>query len=183
MKTMKTASTAPVVVLPQPPRKGLLWLWFQFFPLLYRLHLGWLLGHRRLLLTHQGRKTGRLRHTALDVMRFDPVTKECLVISMYGERADWFRNIVAHPALEVQTGRDRFVPEQRILPPEEAQAVITSFWQQYPRAVRLSLRLLGFQYEDTEGSRQAICAALRVVSFRPKAFSQAQDDALEGADQ
>ncbi len=171
MKTMKTTSSAPTVVLPQPPRKGLLWLWFQFFPLLYRLHLGWLLGHRRLLLTHQGRKTGQLRHTALDVMRFDPATKECLVISMYGERSDWFRNIMAHPALEVQTGRDRFVPEQRILPPEEAQAVMTAFWQQYPRAVRLSLRLLGFQYEDSEESRQAILSALRVVSFRPQASS------------
>jgi deazaflavin-dependent oxidoreductase (nitroreductase family) len=174
MKTMKTTNSAPVVVLPRPPRKGPLWLWFQFFPLLYRLHLGWLLGHRRLLLTHQGRKTGLLRHTALDVMHYDRATKECLVISMYGERADWFRNIMAHPALEVQTGRDRFVPEQRILPPEEARAVLSAFWQRYPRAVRLSLRLLGFQYEDTEESRQAILSALRVVSFRPKASSRAQ---------
>ena len=177
MKTMKTTSSAPAVVLPQPPRKGLLWLWFQCFPLLYRVHLGWLLGHRRLLLTHQGRKTGLVRHTALDVMRFDAATKECLVISMYGERADWFRNIMAHPALSVQTGRDRFVPDQRILPPEEAQAVMTTFWQRYPRAVRMSLRLLGFRYEDTEESRQAIFSALRVVSFRPQAEFQARDDA------
>jgi deazaflavin-dependent oxidoreductase (nitroreductase family) len=166
---MKTMSEAPAVVLPPPPRKGLLWLWFKFFPLLYRLHLGWLLGYRRLLLTHLGRKTGQLRHTALDVMRFDPATKECLVVSMYGERSDWFRNIMARPALEVQTGHDRFVPVQRILPPEEAQAVMDALWRRYPRAVRLGLRLLGFQYDDTEASRQAILSSLRVVSFRPQA--------------
>lgn len=171
MKTMKTTSSAPSVVLPQPPRKGLLWLWYQFFPQLYRLHLGWLLGHRRLLLTHQGRKTGQIRHTALDVMRYDPATKESLVISMYGERSDWFRNIMAHPALEVQIGRDRFVPDQRILPPEEAQAVMVAYWQRHPRAVRLGLRTLGFHYEDTEASQQAILSSLRVVSFRPKASS------------
>jgi deazaflavin-dependent oxidoreductase (nitroreductase family) len=169
MKTMKTTSTAPAVVLPPPPRKGLLWLWFKFFPLLYRLHLGWLLGHRRLLLMHRGRKTGQLRHTALDVMCFDPATKECLVVSIYGERSDWFRNIMAHPALEVQTGRDRFVPVQRILPPKEAQAVMLAFWRRYPRAVRLGLRLLGFQYDDTEANWQAILSSLRVVSFRPQA--------------
>lgn len=180
---MKTTNKATAVVLPHPPRKGLLWLWFQFFPLLYRLHLGWLLGHRRLLLTHQGRKTGLVRHTVLDVMHFDPATKECLVISMYGDRSDWFRNILAHPALEVQIGRDRFVPDQHILPPEEARAVMAAFWQRYPRAVRVSLRLLGFQYEDSEESRQVILSALRVVSFCPRASSQARGDELEGRDQ
>lgn len=166
---MKTTSTTASVVLPHPPRKGLLWLWFKFPRLLYRLQLGWLLGHRSLLLTHQGRKTGRLRHTALDIMRFDPATKECLVVSMYGEQSDWYRNIVAHPALEVQTGRDRFVPLQRVLPPEEAEAVMAAFWRRYPRGVRLGLRLLGFQYDDTAASQQTILSSLRVVSFRPKA--------------
>jgi deazaflavin-dependent oxidoreductase (nitroreductase family) len=102
-------------------------------------------------------------------MRFDPVTKECLAVSIYGEQADWYQNIRAHPALEVQTGRDRFVPLQRLLPPEEAQAVMAAFWRRYPRGVRLGLRLLGFQYDDTEASRQAILSSLRVASFRPKA--------------
>ncbi len=71
-------STTDSVVLPHLPRKGVLWLYFKFPPLLYRLHLGWLLGHHWLLLIHQGRKTGRLRQTALDIFHFDPVTKECL---------------------------------------------------------------------------------------------------------
>ncbi|HEX9133696.1 MAG TPA: nitroreductase family deazaflavin-dependent oxidoreductase [Ktedonobacteraceae bacterium] len=164
-------NTTASVVIPRPPRKGLLWLWFKFPLTLYRLHLGWLLGHRRLLLTHQGRKTGRLRQTVLDLVRFDPVTKECLVFSMYGEQADWYQNIQAHPALEVQTGRDRFVPLHRVLPPAEAEAIMTAFWRQYPRGVRLGLRLLGFHYDETEANKQAILSSLRVVSFRPKASS------------
>jgi hypothetical protein len=101
---------------------------------------------------------------------------------MYGERSDWFRNILAHPALEVQTGRDRFVPEQRILPLEEAQAVMDAFWRRYPRAVRLALHLLGFQYDDTEAGRAAILSSLRVVSFRPRALSAVPDDAPKGGD-
>ncbi len=171
MKTMKTTNTTPSIVLPSPPRKGLLWLRFKFSPLLYRLHLGWLMGHRRLLLTRQGRKTGRVRHTALDVMRFDPVTKECQVVSMYGEQADWYQNIQSHPALEVQTGRDHFVPVQRILPPEEAEAILTDFWHRYPRGVRLGLKLLGFHYDETEASKKAILSSLRVVSFHPETAS------------
>ena len=164
-------STTTSVVLPHPPRKGLLWLWFKFPRLLYRLHLGWLLGHHCLLLTHQGRKTGRLRQTVLDILHFDPATKEFLVVSMYGEQADWYQNIQAHPALEVQTGWDRFVPMQRVLPREEAEAITTDFWRQYPRGVRLGLRLLGFKYDETEANKQAILSSLRVVSFRPKVAS------------
>jgi deazaflavin-dependent oxidoreductase (nitroreductase family) len=164
-------STTASVVIPRPPRKGLLWLWFKFPRLLYRMHLGWFLGHHRLLLTHQGRKTGLLRQTALDNLRFDPVTKECLVVSIYGEQSDWYQNIQAHPAVEIQTGRDRFVPVQRVLTLEEAKDVMTAFWRRHPRWVRLGLRLLGYHYDDTEANQQAILSSLRVVSFRPKVSS------------
>jgi hypothetical protein len=36
---------------------------------LYRLDLGWLLGHRVLLLSHRGRKSGLIRATPLEVVR------------------------------------------------------------------------------------------------------------------
>lgn len=164
-------STTTSVILPHPPRKGVLCLWFIFPRLLYRMHLGWLLGHHCLLLTHQGRKTGRVRQTVLDLLHFDPVTKECLVVSIYGERADWFQNIQVHSALEVQIGRDHFVPVQRILRPEEAEAILVDFWRRYPQGARLGLRLLGFHYNETEASKQVVLASLRIVSFSPKASS------------
>ena len=164
-------STTTSVMLPHPPRKGILWLWFKFPKLLYRLHLGWLLGHHCLLLTHRGRKTGRVRQTVLDLLHFDPGTKECLVDAMYGEQADWYQNIQTHPALEVQIGRVHFVPVQRILPSEEAEAILTDFWRRYPEGVRLGLRLLGFHYDETEASKHAILSSLRVVSFHPETSS------------
>ena len=90
---------------------------------LYRLGLGWLLGHQFLLLTHAGRRTGRVRQTALKVLRYDPETGESVVASAWGPTADWYRNVRARPALAVRTAHDRFVPEQRLLPPAEAFAV------------------------------------------------------------
>jgi hypothetical protein len=44
--------------------------------LLYRLRLGWLLGKRFMLLTHVGRRSGKVRRTILAVLRFDEQTKE-----------------------------------------------------------------------------------------------------------
>jgi deazaflavin-dependent oxidoreductase (nitroreductase family) len=71
---------------------------------LYRLNLGWLFGHRFLLFAHLGRKSGLLRETVLEVILYDPATRENVVLSAWGEKAGWYRNIEAVPALEVRTG-------------------------------------------------------------------------------
>ncbi len=65
---------------PKPPwlkskPSGFLRLAFRLPIYLYRLNLGWLLGHRGLLLIHRGRKSGLLRETVLEVVRYDPATK------------------------------------------------------------------------------------------------------------
>src|SRR5918911_4987582 len=91
---------------------GILRLAFRLPIYLYRLNLGWLLGQRGLLLIHRGRRSGLLRETVLEVVRYTPATKESVVLSAWGERADWYRNIKASPAMEVWTGGERFVPEQ-----------------------------------------------------------------------
>jgi hypothetical protein len=50
--------------LKSPPT-GVSRLAFKMPIYLYRLNLGWLLGHRFLLLVHRGRKCGLLRETVL----------------------------------------------------------------------------------------------------------------------
>lgn len=90
---------------------GALRLVFRLPIYLYRFNLGWLLGNRFLLLTHQGRKSGLPRQTILEVILYDQATRESVVLSGRGEKADWYRNIEARPALEVRTGGERYVPE------------------------------------------------------------------------
>ncbi len=135
---------------------------------LYRLGLGWLLGHRFLLLTHHGRKSGRVRKTVLEVVSYDPETRESVVVSGWGERADWYRNIQAHPALEVQTGRDRYVPTQRILSAGEAYAVMVDYERRLPALVRPLVRRLGFTVSGSDEERRAHAAKLLMVGFRPR---------------
>src|SRR5512135_3515708 len=76
---------------------------FMKMPLvLYRLGLGWLLGKRFMRLTHVGRKSGKVYHTVLAVLRFDEQTHEIFAVSPWSE-SNWYRNIQAAPALEVET--------------------------------------------------------------------------------
>jgi deazaflavin-dependent oxidoreductase (nitroreductase family) len=111
---------------------GALRLAFRLPIYLYHLNLGWILGHRFLLFVHLGRKSGLLRETVLEVILYDPATRESVVLSAWGEKADWYRNIEAVPALEVRTGGQRYVPEQRFLAPEVNHAVISYYGQPPP---------------------------------------------------
>ncbi len=95
MQPLKTSTIPPA---RNTPRSGCLarapQLMLPIFRLplpLYRLGLGSLLGHRFMLLTHTGRRTGKVHRTVLAVLHFDPVTHEVKVMSAWG-RSDWVKN-------------------------------------------------------------------------------------------
>ncbi|HEU5439626.1 MAG TPA: nitroreductase family deazaflavin-dependent oxidoreductase [Ktedonobacterales bacterium] len=152
---------------PARPR-GLLRWGFKLPVVLFRARLGWLLGHRFLMLTHRGRTTGKLRRTVLEVVRYDPATHESVVVSAYGERADWYRNLLAHPPLEVRTGGSRYVPQYRLLDPDERRAALRRYQRRYPRAFRAIMRFLGYPYDGTEAGLRALAGAVSMVAFRPQ---------------
>ena len=120
------------------------------------------------MLTHRGRKSGKLRQTALEVVHYDPARRESVVVSGWGERADWYRNIQAAPAIEVATGRERYAPTYRILGPDEAFAVAEDYMRRLPAFARPLPRRLGFVVDGSEAERRAHAATLLMVAFRPK---------------
>lgn len=134
---------------------------------LYRLRLGWLLGHRFVLLTHRGRMTGSIHRTVLEIVRYDHATRECVVASGWGHQSDWYRNLKAHPALSIETGRDRYVPEQRFLTADEGAAELQDYERQHPQAARMIGRYLGMTWDGSETALHALAATLPMVLFRP----------------
>ena len=146
---------------------GLLKWGFNLPILLYHTHLGWLLGHRFLLLTHQGRKSGTSHQTVLEVVSYDRGTGESTVMSAYGTRADWYRNIMARPALEVQTAGQRYVPEQHLLDAQGRFTALATYERRYRRAFRAVMTYLGYRYDGTEAGLRALADEVVVVGFRP----------------
>ena len=67
-------------------KKGILWYFFRAPVYLYRWRLGWLLGHRLLLLTHIGRRTGLRRQTVLEVVEYRKEIPEAVVVNGFGPR-------------------------------------------------------------------------------------------------
>jgi deazaflavin-dependent oxidoreductase (nitroreductase family) len=157
-----------MTVTPPPKPKGLL-KWAFTLPLyLYRWHLGWLLGHRCLMITHVGRKTGRKRQTVLEAVNYDPKTQACLAVAAYGEQTDWYRNIQAHSALEVQVGRRRYIPQQHFLSSEELLTLLRDYEHRHPHGLGLLLRAMGYPYDGSSEGLRAVAQVIRGVEFRPQ---------------
>lgn len=70
--------------------------------LLYRLGLGWLVGRLFMVMTTVGRKSGRLRRTAIEFHEFKG---RKYIFSGWGTKTDWYRNIQANPCITIQTWR------------------------------------------------------------------------------
>ena len=138
---------------------------------LYEHRLGWLLGRRFLLLTHRGRRTGTIHRTMLEVILHDAIRNESIVLSAYGTRAQWYRNLLAAPGLRVQTGRLDYQPRHRILSSDEARLAALDFTREHPLEARLAplvLKRIRATGAGAPATSTDLVASLPLVAFRPR---------------
>ncbi len=135
--------------------------------ILYRLGLGWLLGKRFMQITHVGRRSGKVRKTILAVLRFDETTKEIYAVSAW-KGSDWYYNIQATPARQVETGLVHYVPVQRTLSPEEITTSFMEYRQKHPLFSRMICRIPGWKWDSTYDEFLELAHTLHGVAFKPK---------------
>jgi deazaflavin-dependent oxidoreductase (nitroreductase family) len=157
---------------PAPP-KGIVG-WLLTLPIyLYRAHLGFLLGHRFLLLVHEGRRTGRRHETPLEVVRYNRSTREAVVAAAWGRKTQWLYNVEAGLARQVSIGRERYVPTYRLLDVEEAVKVLEGYENHsgLPKAfVRRVLSIvLGWRYDGSAAARRRAVEQMTLLGLRPVA--------------
>jgi deazaflavin-dependent oxidoreductase (nitroreductase family) len=136
---------------------------------LYDLGLGRLFGHRFLLLTHRGRRSGRRFRTMLEVLQWEPKRREAIVMSGFGPRSNWFLNIRAGGAEEIHLSAQRFRPQVRYLEADEAVEVLAGY-ERRSRILttvvhRVLGRLAGFRYDASAQARRRLVEELPLVGF------------------
>jgi hypothetical protein len=104
----------------------------------------------------------------LAVVHYDPATRESAALSAWGARADWYQNILAHPAIEVQTGGERYTPQYRLLGPDERFATLQQYEKRYGFVFQSILRAFGYQNNGSEASLRALAGAVLIVALRPR---------------
>ncbi|PPK68340.1 nitroreductase family deazaflavin-dependent oxidoreductase [Actinokineospora auranticolor] len=104
-------------------------------PLLaYRAGLGQLFGTRLVHVTHKGRTSGKPRHVVLEVVRYDRERPEIVVVTGWGPRSDWYRDLRVNPAIEVRFGKERWAePSHRHLDAAETDSVLRAYRDEHPR--------------------------------------------------
>jgi deazaflavin-dependent oxidoreductase (nitroreductase family) len=134
---------------------------------LYRAHLGWVLGDRFLLLIHRGRKSGLARRTVLEVVRHDKASGTYIIVSGWGEKADWCRNIQHDPRVRVRVGRRGFPATAVRLSVDEAAREVADYARRHPLAYRQLAGLLIGQLAGTEEDYRAIARNMPMFALRP----------------
>jgi deazaflavin-dependent oxidoreductase (nitroreductase family) len=157
--------------IPRPPR-GLLRLLARLPIWLYRARLGWLLGGRFPMLAHIGRKSGLPRNTVVEVVRYDQAIDAYYIVSGFGEKADWFRNICQTPDVTGHTDRRCLASVAERMSPEEAVSEFRDYARRHPTALRALSRVLGYPWDRTQASYEELARLLPVVRLRPRATSE-----------
>jgi deazaflavin-dependent oxidoreductase (nitroreductase family) len=101
---------------------------------IYKARAGAVLGSRFLMLEHIGRKSGARRYVVLEVVDH-PTPDSYVVVSGFGAKAQWFRNIKANPRVRVYTGSRAPRPATaRILAGQEADQALGAYINAHPQA-------------------------------------------------
>ncbi len=133
---------------------------------LYGKGLGFLLGNRLLLLEHRGRRSGELRYVVLEVVD-RPSVDTYVIVSGFGEKSQWCRNVLADPRVRVTVGWRRTSPAvAELLSDDAAQTVLDRYAERHPRAWKHLLRAL----EETSNTTQ-----LRLPMFTVRVVPRCAD--------
>lgn len=136
------------------------------FRILYALGLGPVVGRLVLLLTTRGRRSGKPRVTPL---QFEEIDGNIVVGSSRGTRADWYRNILADPHVQVRVGSRAF---HGIAEPTTDTRRIADFLQlrldRHPRMVRAILRSEGVPDHPSRSDLESYASGLAMVVIRPQ---------------
>lgn len=101
---------------------------------LYRAGLGFLFGTRMLMIEHVGRRSGARRYAVLEVIDH-PGPDEYVIVSGFGVKSQWYRNIQAQPRIRLWTALRRAVPATATpMTEQDAAAALDRYIQRHPRA-------------------------------------------------
>jgi deazaflavin-dependent oxidoreductase (nitroreductase family) len=161
--------------IPHP--KGIFRLALRAPIILYRWHLGFLLGNRFVYLEHRGRRSGILRHVVIEVADYDPTVRSVVVVAAWGDKADWYENIQADPHVTITLGAKRYPAVARTLTKDEAKAHLQAYARRHPAAFEeLDVLVEGLGRRKPDEIIRTFLDTMPVVEFLPVKANGRQDE-------
>lgn len=133
--------------------------------LFYALGLGPIIGRFVLLLTTTGRKTGLPRTTPL---QYEEIDNLYYVASATGTKADWYRNLVSNPKVEVRVKRKKFTgTAETTTDPSRIADFLAYRLKRHPRMIGAMLRANGYPPDPTRELLEEYAAERALVIIHP----------------
>ncbi len=123
------------------------------------------IGKMVLLLTTIGRKSGQPRMTPL---QYEEVDGAYYIGSARGTEADWYKNLVACPQVELQIGQRRVTARaETISDPERIADFLALRLDRHPRMLGMMMLLEGLPPHPTRAQLEHAAQHLALVKFTP----------------
>lgn len=128
----------------RPSRRGSPSGWRRFLfrmpTFFYRLKLGFLLGHRFVMIEHVGRRSGQVRRTVLEVVLRE--NGALYVAAAWGSKSDWYQNILKTPAVGVHISVRSYRADAVVVDQARARGVLDNYAGSHPRAFNALARYM-----------------------------------------
>lgn len=125
---------------------------------LYRIGLGFIFGHRFVMIEHVGRKSGETRRTVLEVVVND--LDAVYVAAAWAAEAQWLQNVRANPSVVVHLGSRRFDCDAEMVTVDEADSLMLRYSGEHPKAMR---ELGRFMLDDPSDDPKEIAAQVAAI--------------------
>jgi deazaflavin-dependent oxidoreductase (nitroreductase family) len=149
---------------PAPP-KGLKLKLFRAPIYFYRFKLGFLLGERFIHLKHWGRKSGKLKETVIEVIDHDKTNRKVYSASGFGEKSQWFKNILANKSVFVTLKNTEYGATARVLSEDEATKVLLRYAKAHPNSIKGVARLSGYEMAGSEQEVIEFSKIVKIIEF------------------
>ncbi len=133
---------------------------------LYAIGLGRVIGRIILLLTTTGRKSGKKRVTPL---QYEKIGDDYYLGAARGLKADWVRNIIVNPCVEVRVGAKRFEGQAEVITdPKRFADFLEVRLQRHPRMIGLIMeKAHGLSKHPTREQLEGLAKEEAVVIVHP----------------
>lgn len=127
---------------------------------------GRVIGAPIVVISHRGRRSGKLYRTPVEAIAEDAERGEVAVSPMRGKRGDWYRNVVAGGLVEASLRGERFEPAWRELSEAERAAALRRYRDAHPLYARVILRSLARLHDLDGDPLAAVARAIPMLALR-----------------
>jgi deazaflavin-dependent oxidoreductase (nitroreductase family) len=122
------------------------------------------------VLTHRGRRSGKVYKTPVEAISADRELGEVIVSPMWGERSDWYRNVLAGGLVEATLRGEALPVQVRQLTEDERREALSAYRRDHPIYSRGIVRMLAGLH-DLQGDRfEAVAREIpMLILHRPAA--------------